>query len=75
MKEEEPWRFAWLGDPRQVRSRCLATLADAMDFYFRSPVFLAWMSYGLARAIEVQAVQAQGLLYLLPRGDTARHRR
>jgi hypothetical protein len=54
--------LALLRDPRQLRSRLLSALSQAVDGYMRSPVFLVCMRYGLAATIEAQSLQAAGFV-------------
>jgi hypothetical protein len=65
-------RLALVSEPRLLRSRWLAALSRAADWYLRSPIFLTGMRYTLGAAIEAQALQANGFTHLLPR---RRHRR
>jgi hypothetical protein len=49
-------------DARQVRTRCLAELGQAMDGYLRSPAFLEWMSRTLLATTELHSLQMKTLL-------------
>jgi hypothetical protein len=60
MLESTRARLSVFSDPRWIRTRYLAALTHAMDRYLRSPLFLAWVRYGVTVAIEAQ-VSRRGL--------------
>lgn len=60
MNKKRGGRLEALLDPRRLRQRCLAALTYAVDGYLRSPVFLAFMRYGLEASNEAQLLPARG---------------